>query len=194
VQNCRKNRFKYWRGQLISACLIIFSPPLFSQYYKLDRMNFEFLRDCSVELRWDETQKTIVDIRTTSSGDIFGQSVFIHLPNIPLDIEEGLVRLKGKGKYLSLNYSQILLPKKVGGAPGIVVYGLKLDVPLASVRKTLSNAWGGHFLKVTKDGVTYFEFQENYPSAQKKLLITNPRISVDNEDSSKTYVICDYSF
>lgn len=180
--------------KLLATSATLLPMQLFAHISDANNINFGFIRGCTMELRWDEATSSIVDIRTTSSGDVFGQMVAVSLPSTPIVVEESLVRVKLQGSYLTLPYSEILLPKRLGGAPGIVVYGLKLDSPLELVRKKLSNSWGGRFTKITKNGATYLEFRTNSNSAQNQSLMAKPRISVDHDKPSKTYLICDYSF
>lgn len=181
-------------AKLLAICAALLPLQLFAQISTADKLDFGFLRDCSIELRWDEAASSIVDVRPTASGEIFGQTIFVSLPNTPMIVEESLIRLNIKGKYLTLPYSQVLLSKKVGGAPGILLYGLRLNLPIAVVRKKLSHFWDGQFVKKAESGATYFEFQANSNPMQVQAVIAKPRISVDRDAPSKTNLICDYSF
>jgi hypothetical protein len=93
-QSVRSQRHYYRLIQLCFICLLMYPYQLFAQISKLNQLNFDGLRDCSIDLRWDESENAIVDVYIGNRGSVFGERVFVRLTKNQLDIEESLARVR----------------------------------------------------------------------------------------------------
>jgi hypothetical protein len=92
-----------------------------------------------------------------------------------------------------MQYSQIFMPKKNSGQPGISIIGLRIDASLKSAQNNLSKVWGGHFMKVSSDGYTKFEFVADKLKARNIRQI-KPEIFSYHDEPNITNLVCDSSF